>query len=59
MRVSIMDTQAFQQLLSFFPLLTSRQRRLAQQRLAGSQLPVLVTTGKAVDLHIESGKMGE
>ncbi|BBG84271.1 hypothetical protein AHGSH82_014160 [Aeromonas hydrophila] len=54
-----MDTQAFQQLLSFFPLLTSRQRRLAQQRLAGSQLPVLVTTGKAVDLHIESGKMGE
>ncbi|MCF7693292.1 IS1595 family transposase, partial [Aeromonas hydrophila] len=28
-----MDTQAFQQLLSLFPLLTSRQRRLAQHEL--------------------------
>ncbi len=28
-----MDTQAFQHLLSLFPLLTLRQRRLAQQEL--------------------------
>ncbi|TNH82486.1 IS1595 family transposase, partial [Aeromonas hydrophila] len=43
-----MDTQAFQQLLSLFPLLTLRQRRLAQQELTtphpitslATQLPV-------------------
>ncbi|MBW3821809.1 IS1595 family transposase, partial [Aeromonas hydrophila] len=33
MRAVIMDTQAFQHLLSLFPLLTLRQRRLAQQEL--------------------------
>lgn len=34
-----MDTQAFQQLLSLFPLLTSRQRRLAQKGSRGANSP--------------------
>lgn len=34
-----MDTQAFQHLLSLFPLLTLRQRRLAQQELTPPLTP--------------------